>query len=175
MRSETNCLFLWRGGGWARGMKTNHRCTPVSGIPHLLPLHRESANCLPKPASAFPSLQAWSRAGHTHLWVLPLLWWDLGLAITKIWKNPINMKENVPHWAECEKPATNLYQANNKQLIERKTTKRTGRGGKQEGKKDTLPVAGNDNKEKDIGENKGGWLLRYPTGLEQNTIRNELS
>lgn len=40
------------------------------------------------------------------------------------------------------------------------------RGKKEEKKKKgTLPVAGNDNKEKGIRENNGGWLLRYPTGL----------
>lgn len=56
----------------------------------------------------FPSLQAWGRAGHTHLTVLPLLQWELGSAIIKIQENPIITKAYGPHWAGCEKSTTNL-------------------------------------------------------------------
>lgn len=56
----------------------------------------------------FPSLQAWSRAGHTHLTLLPLLHWELGSAIIKILENPIITKAYGPHWAGCEKSTTNL-------------------------------------------------------------------
>lgn len=56
----------------------------------------------------FASLQAWSREGHTHLAVLPLLQWELGSAIIKIRGNPIITKAYGPLWAGCEKSTTQL-------------------------------------------------------------------
>lgn len=109
-RSERNCLFLCRRGGWPGVMKTTETIAAHLSLASLTCSRytgKVQTASLKQPLP-FPSLQAWSRAGHTHLQVLPLLWWELGPAVRKIWENPIITKAYVPRWAECEKSTTNL-------------------------------------------------------------------
>lgn len=153
---------------WSDEDNSNHCCTPVSGIPHLLPLHWESANCLPKTASSL-SIPAGLEQGrpHTSSGAAPSSDENLAQLLEKSGKIPSSQKRMSP--VELNVKNQQPILPGKQQVTNRRQNYRENRGvcgetNCNQSKNQALPVAV-DEKEKGTGENNSGRLLRYPTGL----------
>lgn len=162
-------FFPEEEGGLEGWRHSNCQHTAVSGIPHLLPLYQETANCLPKTASSL-SIPAGLGQGRPHTSNSaappPVRTW------LSYYKNPGKSHHQKSIWPPLSwmwKINNQSYQASSGQHWKAKL--QTQQQGKQNKKKhdwrknQALPISGNDKQEKCIGENNGGSLLRYPKGL----------
>lgn len=161
-------FFAEEGGleGWRHSICYH---TAVSGICHLLLLHQETANCLPKTASSLciPAGLEQDRPHTSNSAALPPV--RTWLSYYKNLGKSHHHKSIWPPLSWMWKINNQSYQASNGQHQRAKLQRQQG-GSKTKKihnwrKKQVLPISGNDKQEKRIGENNGGRLLRYPKGL----------